>query len=76
MADFEFKIEKHFAVLSTNKSGWTKELNIVSWDGRAWKIDIRDWSPDHSKMGKGVSLTIEEAKLLFASLSNAFPENT
>ena len=41
-----------------------KELNLISWDGAAPKYDIRDWAPNHEKMGKGVTLTAEEAKAL------------
>ncbi|MBQ0167257.1 MAG: YdbC family protein [Treponema sp.] len=59
--DFSFEIEKTMGVFSTNKkSGWTSELNLISWGGRPAKYDIRAWSPDHQKMGKGVTLTAEE----------------
>jgi hypothetical protein len=64
MADFTFKIEETIGVLSTNAKGWTKELNKVSWSGRSPKFDIRDWSPEHDKMSKGVTLTDEEVKEL------------
>ena len=64
MADISFDIVKHFGVLSTEKSGWKKELNMVSWNGRAPKLDIRDWAPGHEKMGKGVTLSQEEASKL------------
>jgi hypothetical protein len=64
MADFTFKIEETIGVLSTNAKGWTKELNKVSWSGRPPKFDIRDWSPEHDKMSKGVTLTDEEVKEL------------
>ena len=53
MADLNFEIQEHIATLSTNiKTGWTKELNLISWNDKEPKYDIRDWSPDHSKMGK------------------------
>lgn len=59
--DFSFEIEKNLGVFSTNKkTGWTSELNLISWGGRPAKYDIRAWSPDHQKMGKGVTLTPEE----------------
>ncbi len=64
MPDITFEITKHFGVLSEEKSGWKKELNMVSWNNRAPKLDIRDWSPDHEKMGKGITLTREEAQKL------------
>ena len=47
-------------MLSTSSKGWTKELNLVSWNGRDPKYDLRDWAPDHEKMGKGITLTEEE----------------
>lgn len=58
--DFSFEIEKKCGVLSTSAKGWTIELNVISWNGRPGKYDIRSWSPDHQKMGKGISLTKEE----------------
>jgi hypothetical protein len=61
MDNFSFEVVKHFGVISQEKSGWQKELNLVSWSGRAPKLDIRDWAPDHGKMGKGVTLTTAEA---------------
>jgi len=64
MDSIQFDIVKHFGVISSEKSGWQKELNLVSWNGRAPKLDIRDWAPDHQKMGKGVTLTEGEAAAL------------
>jgi hypothetical protein len=61
MSEFKFEIVKHFGVVSSEKSGWQKELNLVSWNNRAPKLDIRDWAPEYVKMGKGVTLTKEEA---------------
>ncbi|HON13916.1 MAG TPA: PC4/YdbC family ssDNA-binding protein [Treponema sp.] len=71
MPDIVFEITKHFGVLSEEKSGWKKELNLVSWNNRAPKLDIRDWSPDHEKMGKGVTLSKEEAQKLLELLQGA-----
>ncbi|HPX47701.1 MAG TPA: YdbC family protein [Treponemataceae bacterium] len=62
--DFSFEIIEKMGVLSENKTGWTVELNTVSWGGRPPKDDIRSWSPDHKKMGKGVTLTAEELSAL------------
>ena len=50
--------------LSESGKGWTKELNVISWNGANPKYDIRDWAPDHEKMGKGITLTEEEAAKL------------
>ena len=70
MADIKFSIEKSYGVLSTNAKGWSKEPNLISWNEREPKLDIREWSPDHSKMGKGVTLTTEEAIKLKELLGN------
>lgn len=58
--DFSFEIMDKLGILSETKTGWTVELNTVSWGGRPPKYDIRSWAPDHQKMGKGVTLTKEE----------------
>lgn len=60
MADIKFDIVEEIGVLSENAKGWKKELNLISWNGAAPKYDIRDWAPDHEKMGKGVTLTKDE----------------
>ena len=60
MSDFKYEIVKEMGVLSESKSGWKRELNLVSWNGGKAKYDIRDWAPGHEKMGKGVSLSAEE----------------
>lgn len=64
MADIKYEIVETIGVLSQTSSGWTKELNLISWNGAAPKYDIRDWAPDHAKMGKGVTLTADEAQAL------------
>lgn len=64
MANIEYEIVEEVGVLSENARGWRKELNKVSWNGREPKYDIRDWSEDHEKMGKGITLTEEEARAL------------
>ncbi|KMK75238.1 YdbC family protein [Alkalihalobacillus pseudalcaliphilus] len=69
MAEIKYEIAEHIAVLSESSKGWTKELNLVSWNGREPKYDIRDWGPGHEKMGKGVTLSEEEFLNLKKSLS-------
>jgi len=64
MSEIKFDLVKHFGVISEEKSGWKKELNLISWNGRTPKLDIRDWAPGHEKMGKGVTLTEGEAAQL------------
>ena len=57
MAELNYEIKQTIACLSEEKSGWTKELNLISWNGNEPKYDIRPWSEDHQKMGKGITLT-------------------
>ena len=64
MAEFTYEITKRIAVLSTNARVWERQLNMISWNGAAPKYDIRDWSPDGSRMAKGISMTAEELKTL------------
>ncbi len=64
MADIKFEIVKKIGVLSQSNKGWTKELNLVSWNDREPKYDIREWSPDGQTMGKGVTLTADELSAL------------
>ena len=60
MADIKYEITKEMGVLSEGSKGWQKEINLVSWNDRKPKVDIRDWAPEHEKMGKGVTLNKEE----------------
>ena len=64
MVDINFEIKESIGVLSESAKGWRKELNLVSWNDREPKYDIREWSPEHDKMGKGVTLSKEELKAL------------
>ena len=71
MAELKYEITEKIGVLSENAKGWTKELNMVSWNEYEPKYDIREWSPDHSRMGKGVTLTaveLAELKELLAGI--------
>ena len=70
MSDIKYEIIKKVGVLSISTSGWSKELNLISWNDRDPKYDLRDWSADGSKMGKGVTLTMEEL-LALKNLLNA-----
>jgi Uncharacterized protein conserved in bacteria len=60
MADIKYEIVKKIGVVSKSASGWAKELNLISWNDREAKYDLRDWSADGEKMGKGVTLTKDE----------------
>ena len=60
MAEIKYEIVKKVGVLSKSASGWAKEINLISWNDRDAKYDIRDWSADGAKMGKGVTLSRDE----------------
>ena len=70
MAECNDEIVEQLGVISESNKGWTKELNLISWNGGQPKYDIRDWDPSHQKMGKGITLTKEEALRLAELLSN------
>ena len=67
--EVKYEIIQEIAVLGNAGRGWTKELNIVSWNGRDPKYDIREWAPEHANMGKGVTLNEAEARILCAALT-------
>ena len=69
MPDIKYELTKEIGVLSENAKGWSKEINMVSWNDHEPKYDIRDWSEEHEKMGKGVTLIVEEIKKLSVLLS-------
>ncbi|MEQ8175044.1 MAG: PC4/YdbC family ssDNA-binding protein [Syntrophomonadaceae bacterium] len=60
MSDLKFEIIETLGVLSEGSRGWQKEVNLISWNGRSPKLDVRDWSPDHQRMGKGLTFTRDE----------------
>lgn len=67
------EIIKEIGVLSSGKSGWNREINIVRWNGGTPKLDIRDWAPDHEKAGKGLTMTGEEVAVLKELLADYDP---
>ena len=72
--ELKYEIAEELGVLSENEKGWTKELNLVSWNEREPKYDIRDWNPNHDRMSKGITLTKEEAEALYEILKEEFGE--
>ena len=64
MADIKFEIKETVGVIAESAKGWKKELNLISWNGKDAKYDLREWAPDHEKMGKGVTLSNNELKAL------------
>ena len=72
MADVKYEIKQSIACLSGETRGWTKEINLVSWNDSEAKYDIRAWSSDHSKMGKGITLSKDELLTLKEVLDELF----
>ncbi|MBP3385464.1 MAG: YdbC family protein [Candidatus Methanomethylophilaceae archaeon] len=70
MVEFKYEVVEKIAVLSESSKGWTKELNLISWNDRDPKYDIREWSPDGTKMGKGITLSDEEVAVLKKALDS------
>ncbi len=64
MSEIKYDIIKKIGVLSKSASGWTMEINLISWNDRDAKYDIREWSPDRERRGKGVTLSTEELSAL------------
>lgn len=71
MAEIKYEIVEKISVLSEGSKGWRKELNLISWNGREPKYDIRDWSPNYEKMGKGVTLSNDELEKLKEALTKS-----
>jgi hypothetical protein len=71
MAEFKYEIQENIGVLSESANGWSRELNLISWNEGTPKYDIRDWAPDHSKMGKGIGLTKDELENLYNIIGEA-----
>ena len=70
MTEIQYEIKQSLGELSESKTGWKREVNMISWNNAEPKLDIRDWSPDHSKMGKGISLNKDEVNVLKTILSS------
>lgn len=54
MAEIKYEIEKELGSIAESSKGWKKELNLISWNGKEGKYDLREWAPEHEKMGKGI----------------------
>lgn len=68
MREIQYEIVKEIAVLSTGDTGYTKEINLISWNGKEPKYDIRSFSPNREKCGKGITLNADEAAALLKAL--------
>lgn len=70
MAEFKYEITQKHGILSESSKGWTKELRSISWNDKEAKYDLREWAPEDEKMGKGITLSVEELVKLKELLSN------
>lgn len=70
MAGLNYEIIETIGIISESPKGWKKELNLIAWNNREPKYDLRDWSPDHEKMGKGVTLTKQELESIKTLLND------
>lgn len=68
--EFDYEVVKTYGSLSESSKGWKKEIKLISWNQKEPKYDIREWSPDGEKMGKGVTLSKEELVNLKALLDD------
>ena len=71
MAELVYEIVESIGKFSAEDSAWKKELNLVKWNNNAPKYDLRSWNADHTKMGKGITLTKEEIIALRDLLNSA-----
>ncbi len=74
MEDIKFEIKEELGVLSESAKGWTKELNLISWNDGTPKYDLRDWSLNHEKMGRGITLNADEIHELYKILGKIVEE--
>ena len=73
MPEIKSEVVKEIGILSTSKSNWNREVNIIRWNDGKPKLDIRDWAPEHERAGKGITLTAEEAAVLKELLADYDP---
>ena len=73
MAEIKSEVGKEIGILSTSKSNWNREVNIIRWNDGKPKLDIRDWAPEHERAGKGITLTAEEVAVLKELLADYDP---
>ncbi len=72
--EFKFEIVRHLGVVSRAQTGWTKEINLVSWRGASPKVDIREWDPDHERMSRGLTMKKDEAIKTLTILTKFYQE--
>ena len=72
--EISYEIVKKIGVINRYPTGWSKEINIVSWNEGPAKYDIRDWAPDHEHMSRGAALTEQELARLMNYVIEKTPE--
>ena len=73
--DITFEIVEHIGVIdeiNNRDEKWTKEVNVVSWNGGKPKIDVRDWNSAHDRMSRGITLTEDQAMKLTKALVDRY----
>jgi hypothetical protein len=68
LADINYEVVERLGVINKYPTGWTKELNVIAWNGGKPKLDIRDWDEEHEHMSRGITLHVNEAKVLSEKL--------
>ena len=83
MAELKFEIIKYIGTLHSRefkKQGftevWSLEMNIVSWNNNVPKLDIREWSADHKRMSKGITIPLEDTERMAMLLHNYVAERS
>ena len=68
---FKAEIEKEIAHLQEERKadGMRLELNMVSFNERKAKYDIRAWDENHERMGKGIQMSKKEIGKLKEALN-------
>lgn len=72
--EISYEIVKKIGVINRYPTGWSKEINLVSWNDGPAKYDIRDWASDHEKMSRGATLTEQELARLMNHVLEKTPE--
>ncbi len=70
--DIRFEIVERIGVLERHENGWNREINVVSWNGGEPKLDIREWSRDHERMTRGITLSEEQGRKLSDALNKRY----
>ena len=67
-SEIRYEIINELGVIPAEKGSMRLELNRISWNGNEPKYDLRRWSPNRDKMGKGVTMSERELIALYELL--------